>query len=104
MFVDGGDGELYEVRIEPSQYAGSLSGKGGPLFQSIQVLKKIESSGLFNKVRQSSGQLGFIGIYQPDFGMYSTPSRQEYLITVQHWQSSPYKSFFEHSKIPSASV
>ena len=46
MFVDGGDGELYEVRIEPAQYAGSLSGKGGPLFQSIQVLKKIESSGL----------------------------------------------------------
>lgn len=100
MFVDGGDGELYEIRIEPSKYAGSIADRPGPIHQSQQVLQKIEASGLFNKVRQVGGRVGFIGIYQPDFGLYSRPSRDEYLVTVRHWLSSPYKSYFENTKMP----
>ena len=99
-FISYRDGELYEIRIEPSQ-GGPPDTQGHlPNRSAKTILDEIERSGLLDNVREVGGPVpSFVGVYQPDLGRFQSPARLPYRISVMHWKNSPYRQFFEDTKM-----
>lgn len=93
------DGELYEVRIEDPRHPSSFVPAGG---KAIEIIGKLENSGLFTSTQQSSG--GFIGWYQPDSLKYKNTvgvtRPEQYLIRVTPYKNSQHAGYFESEVIP----